>query len=180
MSLIKEFSNTSSLLKHVLVISPQRAIQASIRAHAPTCYRCPHLTIWKYHLSPRSNWPICWVCPLNVPCSPDTCEFRLVAFRTFYPRWHCLERCSEGQMWLRYPLIGREHCSTGNVHGPCKKGANANATTRHTPNSFTQDMLSHNLPPQQAAITPVTTVTTSHPNYKLQPQHTIKTGNHRK
>lgn len=128
MSLIKDFPNSSSWLKHALLIrKPPTRHSPSIQVPAPTRYRCPHLTIWKYHLSPRSNWPICWVCPLNVPCSSDTCEFRLVAFRTFYSRWHCLERCFEGQMWLQYPLLGREHSSTRKAHGPRK---NANATAR--------------------------------------------------
>lgn len=90
MSLIKEFPNTSSLLKHVLLIR-NKIIQTFIHVHWYIHYYCPHLPIWKYHLSPRSNWLICWVCPLNVPCSPDTCKFHLEAFRAFYSRWHCLE-----------------------------------------------------------------------------------------
>lgn len=125
--LIKEFLNTSLLLKHVLLIK-NKSIQTFIHVHAYIYYYCPHLPIWKYHSSPRSNWLICWVCPLNVPCSPDTCKFHLEAFRAFYSRWNCLERCSEGQIWLQYPLIRRKHSS--HMKSSCKNGANASTTAR--------------------------------------------------
>lgn len=102
MSLIKGFPTTPSLLRHGLLIrkSPRHVIQTFVHVRAYTHYHHPHLAIWKYHSSPRSNWLICWVCPLNVPCSPDTCELHLEAFRAFF----FLEMTLSGKVFQRTSL----------------------------------------------------------------------------